>query len=70
MLAPLTRVLAQKREETSRVAAIQEHAIAEHGFILDALVAGNPEAARHAMNGHMDQTQTDLQQYVLNHPQP
>jgi DNA-binding FadR family transcriptional regulator len=65
MLAPLTRILAQKREETSRIPTIQEHAIREHGMILKALAAGDPEAARSAMDKHMDQTQSDLRAYVV-----
>jgi DNA-binding FadR family transcriptional regulator len=65
MFEPLTRVLAERRAQTSRVVEIQEHAIAEHASVLEALRAGEPEPARRAMDRHMDQTVDDLRRYVL-----
>lgn len=53
MFAPLTEVLSERRAQTSRVRVIQQHAIAEHGRVLEALRARDPEAARIAMDGHM-----------------
>ncbi len=65
MFAPLTEVLSERRAQTSRVRVIQRNAIAEHGHVLDALRAGDPEAARRAMDRHMQQTLDDLREHVL-----
>lgn len=65
MFEPLTRVLAERRAQTSRVVEIQAHAIVEHASVLEALRAGEPEPARRAMDRHMDQTVDDLRRYVL-----
>jgi len=65
MFEPLTRVLAERRRETSRVPEIQVHAIVEHQGVLDAISTGDAEKARMAMNSHMDQTLADLKHYVL-----
>ncbi|TFD88067.1 FadR family transcriptional regulator [Cryobacterium lactosi] len=64
LFEPLTRVMADRRTETSRVVAIQEHAIAEHTEILAALSQGGAEASRRAMDSHMDQTLADIRTYV------
>lgn len=63
---PLSRVLASRRTQTSRVSAIQAHAIEQHGHIVRALETGNAEQARQAMDGHILQTLNDLKTYVLN----
>ncbi|WP_295780705.1 FCD domain-containing protein [uncultured Microbacterium sp.] len=65
MFAPLTEVLSERRAQTSRVRVIQQHAIAEHSRVLEALRARDPEAARIAMDGHMQQTLDDLRAHVL-----
>lgn len=70
LFAPLTRILADRRAQTSRVPEIQRNAIVEHGRVLDALRARDAVAARAAMDGHMQQTLDDLQTYVLSSPQP
>ncbi|ALJ19873.1 FadR/GntR family transcriptional regulator [Microbacterium sp. No. 7] len=62
---PITRVLAERRAETSRVPEIQSHAIAEHRRVLEALRARDEAAARTAMDLHMQQTLDDLTHYVL-----
>jgi DNA-binding FadR family transcriptional regulator len=62
---PLHRVLEARRAQTSRIPEIQINAIAEHRKILAALAAGDPAAARQAMDQHMHQTRNDLQNYVL-----
>lgn len=62
---PLTRVLAERRAQTSRVPEIQRHAIAEHAAILQALRAEDPDRARSAMDHHMQQTMDDLHAFVL-----
>lgn len=65
LFEPLTRVLAERRAQTSRVPEIQRHAIVEHGLVLDALRQGNPAGARAAMDHHMQQTLDDLHTYVI-----
>ncbi len=62
---PLSRVLAARRTQTSRVVEIQVHAIKEHAHIVEALESGSPGQARLAMDGHMTQTMNDLKKYVL-----
>lgn len=64
LLAPLTEVLAERRAQTSRVPEIQEHAIAEHRGIVDALRTRDPDAARAAMDHHLQQTLGDFRRYV------
>lgn len=65
LFAPLTRVLADRRAETSRVPQIQRNALVEHERVLDALRERDAVAARAAMEGHMQQTLDDLRTYVL-----
>ncbi len=65
MFEPLTRILAERRAQTSRVVEIQIHAVAEHRKVLEALRAGKPAEASAAMASHMDQTLADLKTYVL-----
>jgi len=65
LLEPLSRILAVRRAQTSKVPEIQEHAIAHHHFILEALRSGDSEASRVAMDNHMVQTLHDLQALVL-----
>jgi DNA-binding FadR family transcriptional regulator len=65
LFEPLTRVLAERRRQTSRVPEIQRHAIDEHAAVAIALRARNPARAREAMDHHMQQTLDDLQTYVL-----
>lgn len=64
LFEPLTRVMAERRAQTSRVVDIQEHAIAQHRAVLDAIALGDPEASRRAMDSHMEQTLSDLHTYV------
>lgn len=65
LLEPLTRVLAERRAQTSRVPEIQRHAIDEHSAVLRALDDRDPTRARLAMEHHMQQTLDDLRAYVL-----
>lgn len=62
---PLSRVLAARRTQTSRVVEIQSNAIEEHSHIVEALESGDAERARLAMDSHMTQTMNDLKKYVL-----
>ncbi len=65
LFEPLTRVLTERREQTSRVPEIQRHAIERHDAIIRALRSGESAAARTAMDEHMQQTRDDLAEYVL-----
>lgn len=65
LFAPITRVLAERRTQTSRVPEIQANAIQEHRSVLRALRAGDADGARAAMDSHMQQTLDDLKTYVL-----
>ncbi|MDJ0334442.1 MAG: FadR/GntR family transcriptional regulator [Rhodoglobus sp.] len=65
---PLARVMREKRQQTSAVPEIQQHAIAEHESVLLAIRSGDPERARLAMDSHMTQTSNDLRRYVLQAP--
>ena len=66
---PLHRVLEARRTETSKVPAIQEHAITMHEAVLDALETRDPHSARDAMDAHMSQTLDDLVTYVQDQPE-
>lgn len=59
-MLPLTSMLAETRGETSAVPEIREHAIREHGRLVEAIGAGVAVAARDAMWDHMMQTRDDL----------
>lgn len=65
LFEPLTRILASRRAQTSKVVQIQVNAIAEHASIVDAMRSHDPERSRLAMDRHMDQTLNDLKSYVL-----
>ena len=65
LFEPLSRVLAARRAQTSRVVQIRANAIEEHARIVLALASGVPERARLAMDNHMTQTMNDLKTYVL-----
>ncbi len=65
LFEPLTRVLAERRAETSRVPQIQHNAIEHHRAILEALRGRRADAARAAMHAHMEQTLNDLKAHVL-----
>jgi GntR family transcriptional repressor for pyruvate dehydrogenase complex len=65
LFEPLSRILAERRTQTSRVVQIQANAIEAHAAIVEALEAGDPEHARLAMDNHMNQTLSDLRAYVL-----
>jgi GntR family transcriptional repressor for pyruvate dehydrogenase complex len=65
MFDPLSRTLAARRAQTSRIPEIQVHAIREHHGIVVALRSGDAERSRQAMDSHMTQTMDDLKKYVL-----
>lgn len=65
VFAPLSRVMREKREQTSAVERIQKNAIVQHAAVLDAIRSADSEAARRAMAGHMTQTADDFRMHVL-----
>jgi GntR family transcriptional regulator, transcriptional repressor for pyruvate dehydrogenase complex len=67
LFEPLTSVLRAMREETSAVPEFRSHAVDRHAAILRAVEAGEPQAARTAMEAHLDQTEQDVERYL--HPQ-
>ncbi|WP_028709558.1 FadR/GntR family transcriptional regulator [Propionicicella superfundia] len=65
LLDPLQELLRERRTETSKVPAVQQHAIEMHTAVLEALRTQDAEIAYAAMSAHMDQTERDLIHYVL-----
>jgi GntR family transcriptional repressor for pyruvate dehydrogenase complex len=65
LLDPLAQLLVEGRRETSAHAEIRAHAIEYHEAILGAIRSGSPQRASEAMREHMDQTERDLDTYVL-----
>jgi DNA-binding FadR family transcriptional regulator len=66
LFEPLTSVLRAMREETSTVPEFRSHALDRHAAILRAVSAGDPQAARAAMEAHLEQTEQDVERYL--HP--
>jgi DNA-binding FadR family transcriptional regulator len=64
LFEPLTSVLRAMREETSSVAEIRSHALDWHAAILRAVAVGDPQAARKAMEDHLQQTEQDVEHYL------
>ena len=64
LFEPLTSVLRAMREETSAVAEFRSHALDRHAAILRAVAAGDPHAARKAMEEHLEQTEQDVERYL------
>lgn len=64
IFSPLAHVLAGTRRQTSSHPEIREHAIERHREILEALRSGDPERCRAAMQAHMNQTASDITQYI------
>jgi DNA-binding FadR family transcriptional regulator len=67
LFEPLTSVLRAMREETSAVPEFRSHAVDRHAAILRAIEVGDPQAARVAMEDHLEQTEQDVERYL--HPQ-
>nr|WP_246401141.1 four-carbon acid sugar kinase family protein [Jiangella mangrovi] len=61
-------LLIEARRQTSAVPEIRVNAIGHHVEILAALTGHDPEAARAAMERHMDQTLRDLRTHVTRTP--
>jgi DNA-binding FadR family transcriptional regulator len=64
LFEPLASALWSVRRETSSVPDIRSHAVTSHQRILDAVVAGDAEAAREAMRAHLVQTEEDFARYL------
>lgn len=64
---PLRAALAAGRYDTSAHRTVRDHATAHHQAILAAIRQQDVEAARAAMNAHMDQTAEDITSYVAKH---
>ncbi len=62
---PLSRILQLTRHQTSAHAPVRQHAIEHHQRILDAVRRGTPTKAGRAMREHMNQTEQDMDTYVL-----
>lgn len=65
LLGPLAEQLVEGRRQTSAYANIREHAIERHEAIVAAIRSGSIERAGAAMREHLDQTESDLDAYVL-----
>lgn len=61
---PVRQILRLARKQTSAFPAEREHAITHHSAIYSAIVAADANAAREAMNGHMDQTEEDFDTFI------
>ena len=64
ILDSLVEIMIEVRLLTLRVPGITRLALSHHERILGAVVAGDPEAAREAMDAHMDQATEVLRQSV------
>jgi len=62
---PLSKILQLTRHLTSAHAPVREHAITHHQRILDAVRRGSPARAGRAMRDHMNQTEQDMDTYVV-----
>lgn len=62
---PLSRILQLTRHQTSAHAPVRAHAIEHHQRILDAVREGTAAEAGRTMREHMEQTEVDMDTYVL-----
>ena len=65
LFGPFGPLLSETRRQTSAVPEIKKNAIEQHANIISALTAGDIEQSRLAMEAHMQQTQRDLRQHIL-----
>jgi GntR family transcriptional repressor for pyruvate dehydrogenase complex len=68
ILDSLVEVMIEVRLLTLRVPGITSLALSHHERILEAVSAGDPEAAKAAMDAHMDQAADTLRQAVISDP--
>ncbi|WP_104164928.1 FadR/GntR family transcriptional regulator [Arthrobacter sp. SX1312] len=64
ILGPLSQLLYTMRRETSSFREVQQHAIAHHALVLEAIRTRNPEVARKAMQDHINQTYDDYEHFI------
>ncbi|MFI7581196.1 FCD domain-containing protein [Kocuria kalidii] len=64
LLAQLSQLLYAERRATSAFPEVQRHALEHHRLVLAAIRTGDPEAARKAMEAHIDQTYADYAHYI------
>jgi GntR family transcriptional repressor for pyruvate dehydrogenase complex len=62
---PLRQLLLTARRQTSAYEEIRRHAIEQHEAVLAAIRDGSSKRAGESMRSHMDQTERDLDTYVL-----
>jgi DNA-binding FadR family transcriptional regulator len=65
LLGPLAGLVVEGRRQTSAYADIRGHAIERHEAIVAAIRSGSSARAGEAMREHLDQTESDLDAYVL-----
>lgn len=65
LFEPLSRILQLTRLQTSAHAPVRANAIEHHRRILDAVRRGSPSKAGRAMREHMNQTEHDMDTYVV-----
>ncbi len=62
---PIRRTLRDHRLQAASSPAFRENNIRAHGRILDAIAAGDPDAARITMELHLDQASADFEEYIF-----
>lgn len=69
ILGPLSQLLYTMRRETSSFPEVQEHALAHHALVLDAIRTGDPDVAGKAMQAHINQTYDDYEHFIHHNDQ-
>lgn len=64
LMGELGQLLHTLRRETSAVTQVQQHAIAHHKAVRNAIATKDPVQARRAMEAHIAQTVADYEQYI------
>lgn len=64
LLGQLGHLLYTTRRETSAFPEVQRHALEHHRLVLAAIATGEPEAARRAMDDHINQTFDDYARFI------
>ncbi|KGJ77545.1 GntR family transcriptional regulator [Cryobacterium roopkundense] len=64
LMSQLGRLLYDVRRRTSAHREVQRHAIEHHRIVREAISGADPEAARKAMEAHLDQTFEDYARYI------
>lgn len=64
LMGQLGRLLYVMRRKTSAHPEVQRHAISHHQIVRNAIATSDPEAARKAMDEHINQTFEDYEQFI------